>query len=203
MKKFGRAGLLALTLGLISSGVPLSAVQAAPASQSAAQTLDWMDLLPADDLASLEDRPALLDSIEEGSDADSIDSLLESQAGKLDPKELAHLQRYQQALTSTNTRTELVGKLVKVPGYVVPLEYDDDQGITELFLVPFFGACIHVPPPPPNQIIHVRLKEPLQLESLYDPVWMVGTLRSGQVNTDMGLAAYQLDVRSVEPYEGE
>ncbi len=55
-------------------------------------------------------------------------------------------------------RNELNGSKVKIPGFVIPLE-GDDKAVTEFLLVPYFGACIHVPPPPPNQIIYVKFKK--------------------------------------------
>ena len=61
---------------------------------------------------------------------------------------------FEQALVSAEVRPELDGTPVRLPGFVVPLEYDANQNVTEFFLVPYFGACIHMPPPPPNQIIH-------------------------------------------------
>lgn len=202
MKSSGRIGLLLLALTAMGSAwlLPLQSVQAA---QSAYRELDWIDLLPADDLASLEDRPEILDTIEEGSgtDAASISALMEGQKGKLSAKEMAHLQRYQAALQSVQTRSDVLNQPVKVPGFVVPLEYDDKQRITELFLVPFFGACIHVPPPPPNQIIHVRLNKPVQLESLYDPVWLEGSLSAGNTTTELGQSAYEMDVKALKPFE--
>ncbi len=54
---------------------------------------------------------------------------------------------------------ELDGQRVKIPGFVVPLESDEGGKMTEFFLVPYFGACIHVPPPPPNQIVYVTLEK--------------------------------------------
>ncbi|MFP3457944.1 DUF3299 domain-containing protein, partial [Psychrobacter sp. SIMBA_152] len=65
----------------------------------------------------------------------------------------------------------LDGKKVRIPGYVVQLEGDADN-VTEFLLVPYFGACIHVPPPPPNQIIHVEYAEGVPYENTYDAVWI-------------------------------
>ena len=49
---------------------------------------------------------------------------------------------------------DLDGRYVLLPGYVVPLEFSDSR-IIEFLLVPWVGACIHKPPPPANQIVHV------------------------------------------------
>jgi hypothetical protein len=45
---------------------------------------------------------------------------------------------------------------VRIPGFVVPLE-GDAKTVTAFLLVPYFGACIHVPPPPTNQVIYVSV----------------------------------------------
>ncbi|MEC8427830.1 MAG: DUF3299 domain-containing protein, partial [Pseudomonadota bacterium] len=77
---------------------------------------------------------------------------------------------------------------------------DDDQTITEFFLVPFFGACIHVPPPPPNQIIYAKYPVGLKLEALYDPFWITGTLRATITENDMATSAYAIDMSGYEAY---
>ena len=64
----------------------------------------------------------------------------------------------------------LNGQYVKLPGYVVPLESDAGGLLSEFLLVPYYGACIHVPPPPSNQIVYVRLNKPYLLKSMEDPV---------------------------------
>ena len=69
-------------------------------------------------------------------------------------------------MVSTKIIEQLNGQLVRIPGFVVPVEFDEES-ITEFFLVPYFGACIHSPPPP-NQIIYVHAPNGLQLNTLYD-----------------------------------
>lgn len=108
--------------------------------------IQWTDLMPPDDLEALLNPPAYLDEIPDGSPEDQIGN----SAGT------AKDDRYQQALVSTRVRPEFDQRKIKIPGFVVPLEFNDEMVITEFFLVPFFGACIHVPPPPPNQMIHIR-----------------------------------------------
>lgn len=72
---------------------------------------------------------------------------------------------------------ELNGASVKMPGYLLPLEYSG-QAITEFLLVPWVGACIHTPPPPPNQIVHVKLGagNPYKSKSMFEPVWVSGEM---------------------------
>ena len=72
------------------------------------------------------------------------------------------------------------GKLIRVPGYVVPLIGDfggDFETLEEFLLVPVYGMCIHVPPPPPNQVIYVKMNEPVEVEKLFDAVWVTGQLQ--------------------------
>ena len=72
---------------------------------------------------------------------------------------------------------ELDGAPVKMPGYLLPLEFSG-QKVTEFLLVPWVGACIHTPPPPPNQIVHVILDEnnAFKSRSIYEPVWVAGKM---------------------------
>ena len=76
--------------------------------------------------------------------------------------------------------SKLVGKSIKIPGFAVPLEGDDGfENIDEFLLVPYFGACIHVPPPPPNQVIHVILDKPVHFEVISFAIWITGILEIG------------------------
>jgi len=104
--------------------------------------------------------------------------------------------------------SDLQGNLVRMPGYALPLELNED-GVREFLLVPYVGACIHVPPPPPNQMIYVELSEAYQLTSLYDPVWITGQIRTepssrlltfvdGSAPVEMG---YAMQGVTIEPYE--
>ena len=71
----------------------------------------------------------------------------------------------------------LDGQLIRLPGYIVPLEVSEDGRTTDFLLVPYFGACIHVPPPPSNQIVHFTSKEGVKLDELYQPYWIVGAMQ--------------------------
>jgi hypothetical protein len=104
--------------------------------------------------------------------------------------------------------SELDGHVVKLPGYVLPLEFKGTL-VSSFLLVPFIGACIHVPPPPPNQIVHVQLKQGFESKELFDPVWVTGRISSGLDKTFLtwsdGSAdvnfGYALQATKVEPYE--
>lgn len=162
------------------------------------QTVEWTDLMPEDDLNAILNPPEYLDSIEDGSAEDLLGSQLRAGSSAS-----ASEDRYQQALVSTEVRKEFDGRNIRIPGFIVPLEFDDQQTVTTFFLVPFFGACIHVPPPPPNQIIYADFEPGVRLEALYDPFWITGKLSTTIVENDMAKSAYAIDVSSIEAYTEE
>jgi hypothetical protein len=90
---------------------------------------------------------------------------------------------------------------VKIAGYIVPVEVDGENQMSEFFIVPYFGACIHVPPPPPNQIILARLKKPIPVTDIYDAFWIEGTLNVETIHNDIASAAYTMDVEGVKLWE--
>ena len=83
----------------------------------------------------------------------------------------------------------------------MPLEFDDDNAVTQFFLVPYFGACIHMPPPPPNQMVLVEYPEGLEMEALYTPFWVSGELSIQITENDLGTSAYAMQMDSIEVYE--
>ncbi len=93
--------------------------------------------------------------------------------------------------------TTLDGKRVKIGGYVVPLDFDATT-IKEFLLVPFVGACIHVPPPPPNQIVYVKAENGFEIGSMFDPVTVVGTIKTESASTGLADAGYTIDAETVE-----
>ena len=95
----------------------------------------------------------------------------------------------------------LNGRRVRLPGLVLPLEGNGKQ-MSEFLLVPYYGACIHVPPPPSNQIVYVKTgPEKAQVEKMFDAVWVTGTLRSEHQSNAVGDASYTIEAEKVEPYE--
>ena len=94
--------------------------------------------------------------------------------------------------------SKLMGKSVKIPGFAVPLEGDDGfEYVKEFLLVPTFGACIHVPPPPPNQVIYVFLDKPVYFEKLMYAVWVSGIVEIGEYfiegSSDFGQQTYDTE----------
>jgi hypothetical protein len=96
---------------------------------------------------------------------------------------------------------ELDGASVKLPGFIVPLDVGKDGRVSEFFLVPYFGACIHVPPPPPNQIVHVTAPQGIALDSIYEAYWVTGRMKIQDKSTRLGAAAYALTADKVEIYK--
>ncbi len=122
----------------------------------------------------------------------------------------AELDRLQAELDRRDSlvNPELDGKIVRIPGYALPLELTEG-GVSEFLLVPYVGACIHTPPPPPNQMVFVELRKEYEVQSLYDPVWITGQIRVEQASrsltfvdgTNNVATGYALSGVSVEPYE--
>ena len=158
------------------------------------ETIEWVNIMPADDLEALMNPPDYIGQIVDGSSEDNMDPLNEL------AKDNEQVQRFQSALASTNIVEEYLGKKIRIPGFIVPLE-GEDQTITEFFIVPFFGACLHMPPPPPNQIIHVQYETGVELENLYDAFWFEGTLSAKLISNDLGASAYALNIKSVYPHQ--
>jgi hypothetical protein len=94
----------------------------------------------------------------------------------------------------------LDGQRVRLPGYVVPLRTDDAGLLRELFFVPFYGACIHVPPPPPNQMIYATLSRPMRAPDLYTPMTLTGTLHTSTHDEGTTAASYEMDDASLSIY---
>jgi len=95
---------------------------------------------------------------------------------------------------------DLVGKPVKIPGFTVPLE-DFASSATEFLLVPYVGACVHTPPPPPNQLVYVEMDEGKRATmDGWNPVWLEGILHIEDVNSVYGSSSYRVVGTSVRPY---
>jgi hypothetical protein len=113
--------------------------------------------------------------------------------------EVALMRELRAVLDNAPTRSELDGAKVRMAGYVVPL--DAYRGQTkEILLVPYFGACIHMPPPPANQIVHVVLPAPRTLRTM-DMVSVSGVLKTLRRDSPAGMSGYSMRALLVEPYK--
>lgn len=104
------------------------------------------------------------------------------------------------SVKAASPATALNNKQVSIPGFMVPLEDDADQ-VTEFLLVPFSGACIHVPPPPPNQMVYIKLRPGQKAKmSFSEPIVVTGVLHVATVQSPYGDVSFNMDGDSVKPY---
>jgi len=148
-----------------------------------AELLGWSDLIPEEELEALA-------ALNEGRRDPSLmsrfmsEGLVEGQVG------------------SFNVVEDLDGLVVRMPGYLLPLDYVERGSAREFLFLPYHGACIHTPAPPPNQIVYLRSIEPIRFNALWEPVWVEGRMQIERVDTELAAIAYSMTSRSVEPYRG-
>lgn len=163
-----------------------------PSNNNGYQNMDWDSLSPSDwdPLAALK-----------GLDLDNLDDA--------DPEAMEALTAVGESWKNAPIIPSLNGKQVRISGFVVPLDINK-QKVKELLLVPYFGACIHIPPPPSNQTIHAvnrLVKDKPQNQILKDaaliqgPVVLLGVLEATASNTQMGAAGYKLHIDKIEAYK--
>jgi hypothetical protein len=116
-----------------------------------------------------------------------------------DPHILQVMREMREIWDNAPVNEAMDGAVVKLPGYVVPLE-DAGGAIKEFLLVPYFGACIHSPPPPANQIVHVVPAKPARGLRSMDVVWISGKLHAKRQDSVMGKSGYHMDAFKIEPY---
>jgi hypothetical protein len=153
------------------------------------RTLDWLELMPAEDRTQMEKLPELMEEL----NADLLEQ----------GDSLSEEVRMPDVLQSTAVVGELEGKFVRIPGYLVPLEINERGDAETFFLVPYFGACIHVPPPPPNQMVHVTFSGGLPPDAIYVPYWVTGELAIETTENELGVATYAIDATTINEYEYE
>ncbi|MBL0726437.1 DUF3299 domain-containing protein [Piscinibacter sp. HJYY11] len=120
--------------------------------------------------------------------------------GDSDPRARALLAQMREVLDQAPADASLAGRRIRIPGYVVPLG-GASRSTTEFLLVPYFGACIHTPPPPANQVIHVVTTEPVKGLAAMDAVWVRGTVEVTRVETATAISGYRLRGATVEAYD--
>lgn len=137
--------------------------------------IDWLALMPADELKALEEM------------ANAPMSHFGSGPAM--------------SFTSERVVEAMNGVEGKLGGYIVPLNVDGKGRMIDMFLVPYFGACIHMPPPPPNQIVYIKPKEPMPMTEIWDAYWVHGTLRTRREQNRIAVAAYSMDAERFELIE--
>jgi hypothetical protein len=135
--------------------------------------IDWLELMPAEDLKKMQEIPPV------------------------DHSGFVSAEQFM----SFNTVPEFDKARGKMAGYIVPIDSNDRGELIEFFLVPYFGACIHVPPPPPNQIVYGKLEKPVPMPDMYAPYWIEGTLEIERTDNELGASAYTMQVDSVTLWE--
>lgn len=157
---------------------PESSAKSAPGTPAAPRELSWDDLLPESERFA------------PPPNSQRIQPLFDDESGPAAAQD-----------GSTQINSKLEGLTIRLPGFVVPLGVDRESRVTEFLLAPYFGACIHVPPPPPNQIVYVRMAEPMRLQSMYEPVWVIGKLSTQAVSSQLAEAAYSIAGVRTEKYQ--
>lgn len=152
-----------------------------------AQEISWDKLVPAD----YDPNAVIREYIEK------LDKLQDS-----DQEAMVLYGKIQAELDNAPVNTELDGKLIKMPGFIAPLE-NNNGVIDEFLLVPYFGACIHSPPPPMNQTVMVKASQGKGVKSEESdyPVWITGRLKAVEERTSIGAAGYRIENPKIEPYE--
>ncbi len=113
-------------------------------------------------------------------------------------EEMGYVKEMQEKGDFINTK--LNDKNIKIPGYITPIAFEGEN-VTEFLFVPYLGACIHVPAPPPNQIIYVKLAKGLKADDIWSPKWITGVLHANPVSTIVANVGYSIEEAFVSPYK--
>jgi hypothetical protein len=180
VRKHVLAAVVAIATIAVACGPGATDAAAQATAQGAARTAKWDELLPKDwdPLKQFRDKSG---AVREGS-----------------AREMEMMEELRKAWDNAPTRPELNGSRLRLPGYVVPLD-SSAAGLKEFLLVPYFGARIHSPPPPANQIVYVKLAKPAAIKTM-DAVWVSGTLSTGRSDSPMGVSGYAMAGDLIEPY---
>lgn len=181
-----------MKLSLIKYVLILAFVFSVGAEKTAYKTIQWVELMPKEDIEALYNPPDALFDIPEGSEGDVSSEVFSTLMQAMD-------NDYQNALSSTKIIETLNNTKVKIPGFIVPVNIEGDKA-TEFFIVPYFGACLHYPAPPPNQTIYAKYKPGFSLENIYEPFQFSGLLTTSIKENEIATAAYHLQVAEVEGY---
>lgn len=123
-----------------------------------------------------------------------------------DPRRILLIQAMEEEWNTAPVNEELDDKKVTLTGFIVPLEIEsnlDSTNITEFLLVPFLGACIHVPPPPANQLVYVRMLSPIEMPSDDEAFSVTGILETETTESELAEAGYRMKGLSLTKYDIE
>lgn len=171
---------------IIATALSVSLLAAGPATAAEPVKIDWEDLIPKAASSPIEELESRLGLTEE-------DRKLSTPRGIIQHGQLGEIAGGTDVVTAYN------GKTVTLSGFVIPLAYTAD-GIESFMLVPFVGACIHVPPPPPNQLVFVTTEEPFMVDGLFEPFTITGEFGTVSTTTELALVGYFMEADEVRPY---
>jgi hypothetical protein len=174
-----------LTLIFLAALIGLQALSASAQPAASVKTITWDDLLPTHWANEIKLQMAAVGRL--GFLVDGSEQAYEA------------MQQLRKKWDNAPIDPTHINSAIRIAGYVVSLDANRKQ-ISEFLLVPYFGACIHLPPPPANQIILVRLKKPTSKLASMDTVWVQGTLREARVDTGLAVTGYTLEGSISEPY---
>ena len=157
---------------------------ALPAWAEAPRDLSWQEMIPPDAPVEVPNMTPL----------HNLSNMADALAAEAAPAA-------KQDLPNAPVVATLNGQHIRLPGYIVPLEVSEEGRTTEFLLVPYFGACIHVPPPPSNQIVHVKSELGVKLDELYQPYWVEGPLQVKASTSELADAGYQMAADKIYVYE--
>ena len=142
-------------------------------AQASVRTIDWLELMPEEELSALQDIPEL------------------DHTGMMETPDYSN----------SNPVLAMNGAEGRLPGYIVPVSITADNKISEFFVVPYFNACIHVPPPPPNQIVYAKPETPIDMTEIWAAYWVYGKIEVKPVRNAVAQSFYVINVEKVEPWE--
>jgi hypothetical protein len=153
------------------------------------KTIEWNDLMPDLWVKEMSKEMAALSKLSYMQDtSDEANKAMNAVRKKLDEAPIVKAQ---------------LNKKIRIPGYAVPLDAERSDK-REFLLVPYFGACIHTPPPPANQIVLVRPTAQSKIKKMpesMDVLWVEGELKEGRISTSQGVSGYMLEAVTIAPYE--
>ncbi|MFK7939102.1 MAG: DUF3299 domain-containing protein [Roseovarius sp.] len=100
---------------------------------------------------------------------------------------------------STGVRSDWNGQNVRMPGFIVPIDHKG-TGVVAFILVPYVGACVHVPPPPANQLVFVTTGTPYESDGLFEPVTVEGMFSTSTITTHLAKVGYALSADRITPF---
>ncbi len=168
--------------------------------------LAWEDLMPEGEEAKLAEM--YTDFYEEleaqmAAGAQSLSDAANGESSEFDVAAIAEgaANDTMEQIGTFNVVSSLDNMNVRIPGYVVPLDFNAENKYKEFLLVPYFGACLHTPPPPPNQIIYVKADPAVSVPNIQEPFWLEGRMTTGKFTSDLASTAYEVNLSKLEKYD--